>query len=87
MTTMLDKITAAMVANDSGPEGSFLFDIHSPEFSVGYRESLLAALEVMRVPDEAMKSAVRDIGGGQWVANALSTWPTMIDAIISEAKS
>jgi len=87
MTTMLDKITAAMVANDSGPEGSFLFDIHSPEFSVGYRESLLSALSAMRdVPDAILEIGLRaECGAGD---NMVIAWQRaarveMIDAIIA----
>lgn len=49
-----------------------------------YRQLIIAALGAMREPDEAMKAAVRDIGGAQWVANAMATWPTMLDVVIDE---
>ena len=87
MTSMLDKITAAMVANDSGPEGSYLFDIHRSEFSAGYRELLLAALSAMRdVPDEILEIGLLAEGGaGDNVVMAWqrAAWVEMIDAIIA----
>jgi hypothetical protein len=46
----LEHGVRAMIANDSGPEGSALFDIHYAEFAAGYRESLVAALAAMDIP-------------------------------------
>lgn len=82
-TTMLEKMTVAA--------GGVLYGYVDPNDTPGTYHSaqsaLLAAIAAMREPDDVMKSAVREIGGMQWVANALATWPTMIDAIISEART
>lgn len=40
-------MSKAMVENDSGPEGSVLYDIHAQEFAGGYENSAAAALEAL----------------------------------------
>jgi len=66
MTTMIELVARAMVAADSGPEGSALFDIHWHEFGAGYLKSARAAIEVMREPTEAMLTAGRSAFGTQY---------------------
>ena len=51
-----EAVARAMVAKDSGPEGSMLFDLHWREFGEGYLASADAAIAV------ALEEAARIVG-------------------------
>lgn len=88
--TMIERVAKAMVVNDSGPEGSTLYDIHMSEFGDGYRDSARAAIEAIYTgmtiaDDEFMRSAVKgyhDISERDWRSSmpkdffrlAISNW-------------
>jgi len=55
--SMIEKMARAMVAQDSGPEGSALFAIHWKEFGDGYLASARAALTALLEPTEGMVEA------------------------------
>lgn len=82
--TTVERMARAMAENDSGPEGSALFDIHWREFGEGYKSSALAALKALREPSEgsALQKALERVPGG-WGPGA---WIAGIDAAISEAE-
>lgn len=61
MSTMIERVARAMIANDSGPEGSKLFEIHLDEFGEGYRSSARAAMEAMIEPTDGMHEAAEEI--------------------------
>lgn len=54
---MVEKVARAMVAADSGPAGSALFEVHLREFGDGYRSAARAAIEAMREPTAVMAEA------------------------------
>lgn len=50
---MVDRVARAMLAQDSGPEGSSLFDIHWNEFGEGYMQSARAAIQATGIDEMA----------------------------------
>jgi len=85
MTEMIERVAKAMAANDSGPEGSRLFDIHWGEFGGGYMESARAAIEAMREPTDGMVLLGMLAGEGPEFADPDETWRTMIGFILKES--
>ena len=47
-----ERVARAMIAADSGPIGSALYEIHEREFGEGYASSADAALSALRPGDE-----------------------------------
>lgn len=80
MTSMVERVARAMAANDSGPEGSALFDIHWSEFGEGYTRSARAAIEAMKEPGETQLRAAWD----KVDYNIDDFWRAMIDAALKE---
>lgn len=90
MSEMIERVARAMAANDSGPQGSALFDIHWNEFGYGYRESALVAIQAMMEPDLAMIKAFvstaldsKTIGDYGWQAYAKEQWQAMLTAALN----
>jgi len=54
-SNLRERVAKAMVAKDSGPEGSLLFKLHWQEFAEGYLTSADAAIAI--VLEEAAKVA------------------------------
>jgi len=52
-SNLRERVARAMVAKDSGPEGSLLFKLHWQEFAEGYLTSADAAIAI--VLEEAAK--------------------------------
>ncbi len=77
---MVEKVARAMVAADSGPEGSTLFAIHLREFGDGYRSAARAAIEAMREPSVAMQQVV----SAQWGRRTWAQYDEVIDAALKE---
>lgn len=46
--SIVERMAREMAANDSGPEGSPLFDIHWRKFGPGYMDNAIAALKAQR---------------------------------------
>jgi hypothetical protein len=68
---MVEKMAVAMAVNDSGPEGSKLFEIHWREFADGYRSGARAALSALPIGE--MVEALRrytSLGNGRCVIDA-----------------
>lgn len=91
---MIEKVARAMAANDSGPEGSSLFEIHWREFGRGYLDSAAVAIEAMREPTDEMLDAADDVrhkclewssepGEGLDGMNWIPAWEAMIAAALS----
>lgn len=81
---MVEKMARAMVAEDSGPEGSALFDIHWREFGEGYMVSARAAIEAMREPEDEMAKA----GIAAWEKSPMAVvtqFRAMIDKAVQES--
>ena len=74
MTTMIERVARAICLSQTQSER--VWQSFFPEAR--------AAIEAMREPTEAMRAAVREVGGIQAVAYANAAWPTMIDAALSE---
>ena len=79
--SMIERVARAMVAADSGPEGSALFDFHWAEFGEGYMESARVAIAAMRKPTKSMLDAATPFADDDGPA---TVWLTMIDAALSE---
>lgn len=81
MTTMIERVARAMVAADSGPEGSVLFDMHWAEFGDGYLKTARAAIAAMRDPTEGMLDGINP----NWIdGGAVQSYQAMIDAALEE---
>ncbi|WP_420961145.1 hypothetical protein [Brucella sp. IR073] len=83
MTTpddLVERVARMMAENDSGPEGSALFDIHWTEFGEGYKASARVAIAEIRAaldePTEAMLAAARRINH----ATDAEIWRAMLAA-------
>lgn len=80
---MIERVARAMVAEDSGPEGSMLFDLHWKEFGEGYTCSARAAIEAMLNPTDAMiEAGVNAEYGGTLGSRAANCFNAMIDAAL-----
>lgn len=82
--TMIERVARVMVAADSCPEGSILFDIHLAEFGDGYRKNARAAIEAMREPDHAMRLASKRYKRKAKVYSGPECYREMIDAALKE---
>jgi hypothetical protein len=78
--TMIERVARAMVAADSGPVGSILFDIHLAEFGDGYRKNARAAIVAMREPTECVLASVSASHGFR----DASIYTPFIDAALKE---
>jgi len=86
MTSMVEKVARAMVAADSGPEGSPLFEIHWREFGVRYKSSARAGIQAMREMTPEMSKAADIPGWDDSVTIGLGAeiWERAIDAALKE---
>lgn len=85
MTEIVERVARAMVADESGPEGSRLFDIHWQEFGEAYTKSARVAIEAMREPTEAMQTAgnaVEDPRPATSGPDAVWIWREMVSAAL-----
>ena len=81
---MVERVARAMVASDSGPEGSYLFDLHWSEFAEGYRKGARSAIEAMRFPTHEMVVAGQGVivnGQKITVGDAALIYSTMVSAL------
>lgn len=59
MTHKLQQILNELIAEDSGPEGSTLFDIHYGEFATSYLQTILVVLQHLKSLDDKTIGAVQ----------------------------
>lgn len=93
--SMIERVAKAIVAGDSGPEGSVLFDIHWREFGDGYMKGARTAIEAMREPTDAMVHAGVDAnhtleaieGYPEYPESCANIYRAMIDAALNEQVS
>ncbi len=87
MTQWREKVARAMIAADSGPEGSKLFEIHWEEFADGYRKGADAAIaellplvkaELAKVAAGEMRKQGHDIDPPSVIA-AIEAWEPQHD--------
>lgn len=82
---MVERVARAMVAEDSGQEGSMLFDTHWKEFGEGYMKTARAAIEAMREPTEEMVNSGECADDGMTHTDTVvDIYQAMIDAALSE---
>lgn len=81
---MIERVARAMVAADSGPEGSTLFDIHWEEFGEGYMAGARVAIEAMREPtDEMLDCGVDADDGMTHPDTVVDIYQAMINAALT----
>lgn len=86
MSDMVERVARAMIAVDSGPEGSAIFAMHLDEFGDGYRKTARAAIEAMREPNVTMIHAGVTAETGKTLGErSANCFTAMIDAAL-EAK-